>query len=163
MEMMRMDYHTFMESLKGIKPVPKNEYFMRPFSIGGKIVETHLVHGVTVRHPRNFRWSGADKRLVPKAGAEVWRWRVRILTDEGWMLMGHIGKAQSKEELPPVRLGDRVQLERLTLDSHTGGNSVRRSWASIPRLYDYKQDGSVDWRPNNFSRQLHGKVIRKGA
>lgn len=143
------------------KPMPKREYFTTRFSIGGKIVEIYAVHGVPVRHPRNFRWAGPNKRLVPKAGTEVWRWRVRILTDEGWMLMGHIGKAQAREDLLPVRLGDRVEVERLTLDSHTGGNSVRRSWASISQLYDYKADGSVDWRPNNFSRTLHGKVKRK--
>lgn len=157
-----MDYHTLMENIRRNpdgRPMPKGDYFVKQFSIGGKIVEIYPVYGVTIQDRSRTRWDAALKKRVPRAGAEqVWRWRVRILTDEGWMLMGHIGKAKGKGELPPVVLGDRVELERLVLDHRTGGQWIRRSWAYSD---DFKKEGNVDWRPNNLARQLHGKVKRK--
>lgn len=138
------------------KPMPKREYFSSTFSIGGQIIEIYAVHGVMVRDHRNLRWDSVRKKYVLKPGTEVWRWRVRIRTDEGWILMGHIGKAQAREDLPPVRLGDRVELEKLSLSSHTGG-----SYAQVSRWRSEFRPEGVDWRPKNLARQLFGKVKRK--
>jgi hypothetical protein len=158
----------------GDTPKPKPEYFIRPFSIGGKIVQLHPVFGIPVkgREYMRKRFRIGDREgfspYVDSPGQKaydikmsVWRWRVRIQTDEGWMLMGYIGRSDRKESLPPIRMGDRVEVSDLVLSSMTGGNLVTTAlgWRGYgDTQYSEKQ---VDYRSRRFDRQLHGKVKRK--
>jgi hypothetical protein len=160
----------------GDTPKPKSEYFIRPFSIGGKIVQLHPVFGIPVkgREYMRKRFRIGDREgfspYVDSPGQKaydmkmsVWRWRVRIQTDEGWMLMGYIGRSDRKESLPPIRMGDRVEVSDLVLSSMTGGNLVTTAlgWRGYgDTQYSEKQ---VDFRSRRFDRQLHGKVKRARA
>ena len=160
----------------GDTPKPKPEYFLRSFSIGGKIVQLHPVFGIPVkgREYMRKRFRIGDREgfspYVDSPGQKaydikmsVWRWRVRIQTDEGWMLMGYIGRSGSKESLPPIRMGDRVEVSDLVLSKMTGGNLVTTAlgWRGYgDTQYSEKQ---VDYRSRRFDRQLHGKVKRARA
>jgi hypothetical protein len=157
----------------GDRPKPKPEYFKRPFDISGKIVQLYPVFDIPVKTEKykRTRFRIGDREgyspYVDSPGQKaydikmsVWRWRVRIQTDEGWMLMGYIGSTKTKESLPRIRMGDRVELSDLMLSEMTGGNLVTTSgWRSYgDTQYSEKQ---VDYRSNRFDRQLHGKVKRK--
>lgn len=74
----------------------------------------------------------------------VWRVWVRIRTSEGWTLMGYIGEKQREIELPSIMRGDKVTLDPLVLS-------------------DYRRMDGKDERPKDFSRQLHGKILRGTA
>lgn len=76
-----------------------------------------------------------------KETKSVWRVWVRIRTTEGWMLMGYIGEKDTEAELPKVQRGDRVELDPIALS-------------------DWKRSHGKDERPKDFSRQLHGRIIR---
>ena len=150
-------------------PRPKREYYARPFNISGKIVELYPVYGVPVKSMKNFnapktvRVNGKDftpssSKDSPywKDSAKVWRWRVRIQTTEGWMLMGYIGSVKTKEELPKIILGDTAFIENLILSVVVGG--VRTQY---DRNANKEVDVPMDYRSNRYDRQLHGKVKRQ--
>ena len=150
-------------------PRPKKEYYTRPFNISGKIVELYPVYGVPVKSMKNFnapktvRVNGKDftpssSKDSPywKDSAKVWRWRVRIQTTEGWMLMGYIGSVKAKEELPKIILGDTAFIENLILSVVVGG--VRTQY---DRNANKEVDVPMDYRANRYDRQLHGKVKRQ--
>ena len=150
-------------------PRPKKEYYARPFNISGKIVELYPVYGVPVKSMKNFnapktvRVNGKDftpssSKDSPywKDSAKVWRWRVRIQTTEGWMLMGYIGSVKAKEELPKIILGDTAFIENLILSVVVGG--VRTQY---DRNANKEVDVPMDYRANRYDRQLHGKVKRQ--
>ena len=150
-------------------PRPKREYYARPFNISGKIVELYPVYGVPVKSMKNFnapktvRVNGKDftpssSKDSPywKDSAKVWRWRVRIQTTEGWMLMGYIGSVKAKEELPKILLGDTAFIENLILSVVVGG--VRTQY---DRNANKEVDVPMDYRANRYDRQLHGKVKRQ--
>lgn len=152
-------------------PRPKKEYYARPFNISGKIVELYPVYGVPVKSMKNFnapktvRVNGKDftpssSKDSPywKDSAKVWRWRVRIQTTEGWMLMGYIGSVKAKEELPKILLGDTAFIENLILSVVVGG--VRTQY---DRNANKEVDVPMDYRANRYDRQLHGKVKRQSV
>lgn len=152
-------------------PRPKKEYYARPFNISGKIVELYPVYGVPVKSMKNFnapktvRVNGKDytpssSKDSPywKDSAKVWRWRVRIQTTEGWMLMGYIGSVKAKEELPKILLGDTAFIENLILSVVVGG--VRTQY---DRNANKEIDVPMDYRANRYDRQLHGKVKRQSV
>ena len=120
-------------------PKPRGEYFTSRFNISGNVVSAVAVYETTTKNYANK--------------TKVWRWRVRIKTSEGWMLMGYIGKSEQQEELPPLRVGDTVEIRDLVLSRVTGGD-----WA----LRNTVTGKPLDYRSNLFSRQLHGK-IKRGA
>ena len=155
---------------------PKPEYFRMPFNISGKIVQLFPVFDVPVK-TKKYRMTrfriGEREGKSPRvdtpgqkaydAKMSVWRWRVRIQTDEGWMLMGYIGKADRKEGLPPIRLGDTVEVTDLKLSQMTGGNQMTYADSWVKGGYTTYSDKAVDYRSETFSRQLHGKVKRKAV
>jgi gas vesicle protein len=160
----------------GDTPQPKPEYFQKPFNISGKIVQLNPVFDVPVKTKsyRRIRASigGRDGYRPGEASPgqkaydakmSVWRWRVRIQTDEGWMLMGYIGASDRKEGLPPIRLGDTVEVTNLKLSQRTGGNQMTYADSWVKGGYTTYSDKAVDYRSENFSRQLHGKVKRKAV
>ena len=158
----------------GDTPQPKPEYFRMPFNISGKIVQLFPVFDVPVK-TKKYRMTrfriGEREGKGPRvdtpgqkaydAKMSVWRWRVRIQTDEGWMLMGYIGRADRKEGLPPIRLGDTVEVTNLKLSQMTGGNQMTYADSWVKGGYTTYSDKAVDYRSETFSRQLHGKVKRK--
>ena len=75
--------------------------------------------------------------------------------------MGYIGKADRKEGLPPIRLGDTVEVTNLKLSQMTGGNQMTYADSWVKGGYTTYSDKAVDYRSETFSRQLHGKVKRK--
>ena len=162
----------------GDTPQPKPEYFLMPFNISGKIVQLYPVFDVPVKTKKyrmtRFRIGEREgKSNSPRvdtpgqkaydAKMSVWRWRVRIQTDEGWMLMGYIGTADRKEGLPPIRLGDTVEVTNLKLSQMTGGNQMTYADSWVKGGYTTYSDKAVDYRSETFSRQLHGKVKRKAV
>ena len=160
----------------GDRPKPKPEYFKHPFNISGKIVQLYPVYDVPVKTKkyRMTRFRIGDREgsspYVDSPGQKaydakmsVWRWKVRIQTDEGWMLMGYIGSTKTKESLPPIRLGDTVEVTNLILSVRTGGNEVTYSDIFIRGGYSQTVDKEVDYRSSRFDRQLHGKVKRKSV
>jgi hypothetical protein len=162
----------------GDRPKPKPEYFRHPFNISGKIVQLYPVYDVPVKDKKymntRFRigeregfspYSKVDSpgQKAYDAKMSVWRWRVRIQTDEGWMLMGYIGNTKTKESLPPIRLGDTVEVVDLVLSSRTGGNEVTYNAWWTRGGYSQTVDREVDYRSRLFNRQLHGKVKRKSV
>jgi len=160
----------------GDKPKPKPEYFQKPFNISGKIVQLNPVFDVPVKTKkyRNTRFRIGERegkspyvdtpgQKAYDAKMSVWRWRVRIQTDEGWMLMGYIGASDRKEGLPPIRLGDTVEVTNLKLSQMTGGNQMTYADSWVKGGYTTYSDKAVDYRSENFSRQLHGKVKRKAV
>jgi hypothetical protein len=118
-------------------PKPRGEYFVSRFNISGTVVDAVAVYE---RPTKNYKYK-----------TKVWRWRVRIKTSEGWMLMGYIGNGQRQEELPPLRVGDVVEIRDLVLSRVTGGD-----WAQRNKVIGKP----LDYRSNLFSRQLHGKIKR---
>ena len=118
-------------------PKPRGEYFISRFNISGTVVSAVAVYE---RPTKNYKYK-----------TKVWRWRVRIKTSEGWMLMGYIGNGQRQEELPPLRVGDVVEIRDLVLSRVTGGG-----WAQQNKVIGKP----LDYRSNLFSRQLHGKIKR---
>jgi len=118
-------------------PKPRGEYFVSRFNISGTVVNAVAVYE---RPIKNYKYK-----------TKVWRWRVRIKTSEGWMLMGFIGNGQRQEELPPLRVGDVVEIRDLVLSRVTGGG-----WAKQNKVIGKP----LDYRSNLFSRQLHGKIKR---
>ncbi len=76
---------------------------------------------------------------------------MRIHTSEGWMLMGYIGTSEKREDLPPLRVGDTVEVRDLVLSRLTGG-----AWAGQNKVIG----APLDYRSNLFSRQLHGTIKR---
>ena len=120
-------------------PRPRAEYFVSRFTITGTVTTAVAVHE---RLTKNYR----NKKLF-------WRWRVRIHTAEGWTLMGYIGKGETRQDLPPLRVGDTVEVRDLVLSDTTGGN-----WA----LNNKVTGKPLEYRSNLFSRQLHG-TIKRGA
>jgi hypothetical protein len=160
----------------GDTPKPKPEYFQKPFNISGKIVQLNPVFDVPVKTKkyRNTRFRIGERegkspyvdtpgQKAYDAKMSVWRWRVRIQTDEGWMLMGYIGTSDRKEGLPPIRLGDTVEVTALKLSQMTGGNQMTYADSWVKGGYTTYSDKAVDYRSENFSRQLHGKVKRKAV
>jgi gas vesicle protein len=161
---------------QGDTPQPKPEYFRKPFNISGKIVQLHPVFDIPVKTKkyRNTRFRIGERdgkspyvdtpgQKAYDAKMSVWRWRVRIQTDEGWMLMGYIGTADRKEGLPPIRLGDTVEVTNLKLSQMTGGNQMTYADSWVKGGYTTYSDKAVDYRSEIFSRQLHGKVKRKAV
>ena len=162
---------------------PKPEYFKQPFSIGGKIVQLYPVFDVPVKTKSyNRKIAGAMIRAWERTGRavranemspeqqrvvyanSVWRWRVRIQTDEGWMLMGFIGSTKRKEDLPPIRAGDTVELTGLQLSARTGGHRyVEGGYYFTRGGIDRTSETALDYRSNRYDRQLHGKVKRKAV
>jgi hypothetical protein len=122
------------------RPLPKMEYFKTPHAFSGVIIAKKAIYDCTIPFGRFGR------------GPFVWRVWVRIRTDEGWVLMGYIGKSQTQEGLPDVRFGDRVELAPMTLGRVRG---------SVPDAWTPKRDGRHDYRSNRRDRQLSGKIIRK--
>lgn len=160
----------------GNTPQPKPEYFQKPFNISGKIVQLNPVFDIPVKTKKyrntRFRIGERDGKspYVDTSGQKaydakmsVWRWRVRIQTDEGWMLMGYIGTSDRKEGLPPIRLGDTVEVTNLKLSQMTGGNQMTYADSWVKGGYTTYSDKAVDYRSEIFSRQLHGKVKRKAV
>jgi len=161
----------------GNTPQPKPQYFREPFNISGKIVQLYPVFEVPVKDKkyRRIRHSIGDREGYPynvdspgqKAydnKMSVWRWRVRIQTDEGWMLMGYIGRADRKEGLPPIRMGDTVELQKLQLSERTGGHSyVQGGYYFARGGIERTSEKALDYRSNRYDRQLHGKVKRKAV
>jgi hypothetical protein len=167
----------------GDTPQPKPEYFRGPFSISGKIVQLYPVFDVPVKTKSyNRKIAGAMIRAWERTGRavranemspeqqrvvyanSVWRWRVRIQTDEGWMLMGFIGSTKRKEDLPPIRAGDTVELKDLQLSTRTGGhNYVEGGYYFARGGIDRTSEKALDYRSNRYDRQLHGKVKRKSV
>ena len=157
---------------------PKPEYFQKPFSISGKIVQLYPVWDVPVKsksyHNKIGRaalraWERTGRAVRPNEVSpeqqrvvdanSVWRWRVRVQTDEGWMLMGFIGSTKRKEDLPPIRMGDTVELTGLQLSARTGGTRyVGRTFGG--RATDAVSETALDYRSHRYDRQLHGKVKR---
>jgi hypothetical protein len=121
-------------------PKPRGEYFISRFNISGNVVSAVAVYETTTKNYANK--------------TKFWRWRVRIKTSEGWMLMGYIGKSERQEELPPLRVGDVVEIRDLVLSRVTGGD-----WA----LRNAVTGKPLDYRSNLFSRQLHGKIKRSAT
>jgi len=121
-------------------PKPRDEYFISRFNISGNVVSAVAVYETTTKNYKNK--------------TKFWRWRVRIKTNEGWMLMGYIGKSERQEELPPLRVGDTVEIKDLVLSRVTGGD-----WA----LRNAVTGKPLDYRSNLFSRQLHGKIKRNAT
>jgi len=121
-------------------PKPRGEYFVSRFNISGTVVNAVAVYE---RPIKNYKYK-----------TKVWRWRVRIKTSEGWMLMGFIGNGQRQEELPPLRVGDVVEIRDLVLSRVTGGD-----WAQQNKVIGKP----LDYRSNLFSRQLHGKIKRSST
>lgn len=167
----------------GDTPQPKPEYFRQPFSIGGKIVQLYPVFDVPVKTKSyNRKIAGAMIRAWERTGRavranemspeqqrvvyanSVWRWRVRIQTDEGWMLMGFIGSTKRKEDLPPIRAGDTVELTGLQLSARTGGHRyVEGGYYFARGGIDRTSETALDYRSHRYDRQLHGKVKRKSV
>ena len=159
----------------GDTPQPKPQYFRGPFSIGGKIVQLYPVFGVPVKDKKYFRTVAAILLRNPVVNhytlqkeyehrMSVWRWRVRVQTDEGWMLMGFIGNTKRKEDLPPIRMGDTVELTGLQLSARTGGHRyVRGGYYFARGGIDETSEKALDYRSNRYDRQLHGKVKRKSV
>jgi len=160
----------------GNTPQPKPEYFQKPFNISGKIVQLYPVFDIPVKTKKyiRIRDSIGDREgfspYVDSPGQKaydikmsVWRWRVRIQTDEGWMLMGYIGTSDRKEGLPPIRMGDTVEVTGIKLSRMTGGNQITRASSWVKGGYTMSSDKPVDYRSDIFSRQLHGKVKRKAV
>lgn len=101
----------------------------------------------TTPHPHRGEVLNAKNVFGPKTRKDtdsVWRVWVRIRTTEGWTLMGYIGEKQREIELPSVMRGDKVTLDPLILS-------------------DYRRMAGKDERPKDFSRQLHGKILRGGT
>jgi len=121
-------------------PKPRGEYFTSRFNISGNVVSAVAVYETITKNYKNK--------------TKFWRWRVRIKTSEGWMLMGYIGKSERQEELPPLRVGDVVEIRDLVLSRVTGGD-----WA----LRNAVTGKPLDYRSNLFSRQLHGKIKRSAT
>jgi hypothetical protein len=156
----------------GSTPQPQPEYFRKPFNISGKIVQLYPVYGIPVKDKKYYRTVAAilirtgeaAQKHSPAAQAyedkmSVWRWRVRVQTDEGWMLMGFIGSTKRKEALPPIRAGDTVELTGLQLSARTGGTRyIGRTFGG--RATDEVSETAIDYRSNRYDRQLHGKVKR---
>ena len=162
----------------GDKPQPKPEYFRQPFSISGKIVQLYPVFGIPVKDKKYHRTvvaiqvrtgenpynSNSPSVKAYENRISVWRWRVRIQTDEGWMLMGFIGNTKRKEDLPPIRAGDTVELKDLQLSARTGGNRyVEGGYYFARGGIDRTSETALDYRSNRYDRQLHGKVKRKSV
>lgn len=165
----------------GDAPQPQPEYFKKPFSISGKIVQLYPVWDVPVKtasyHNKLGRaalraWERTGRAVRPNEMSpeqqrvvdanSVWRWRVRVQTDEGWMLMGFIGSTKRKEDLPPIRAGDTVELTGLKLSARTGGHRrIGRTWGG--QAVDAASETALDYRSHRFDRQLHGKVKRKSV
>jgi len=159
----------------GDTPQPKSKYFTQSFSISGKIVQLYPVFGVPVKDKKYLRTVAAILMRSPVAShytvqteyerrMSVWRWRVRVQTGEGWMLMGFIGNTKRKEDLPPIRMGDTVELTGLQLSSRTGGhNYVEGGYYFARGGIDQRSEKALDYRSNRYDRQLHGKVKRKSV
>ena len=159
----------------GDTPQPKPEYFRQPFSISGKIVQLYPVFGVPVKDKKYLRTVAAIIMRSPVAShytvqieyerrMSVWRWRVRVQTDEGWMLMGFIGNTKRREDLPPIRMGDTVELTGLQLSARTGGhNYVKGGYYFARGGIDQTSEKALDYRSHRYDRQLHGKVKRKSV
>lgn len=162
----------------GNTPQPQPQYFRQPFNISGKIVQLYPVFEVPVKDKkyRLTRYRIGEREgsspYVDSPGQKaydnkmsVWRWRVRIQTDEGWMLMGYIGSADRKEGLPPIRMGDTVELQNLQLSARTGGHSYVEGgyYPYAPSGVERTSEKALDYRSNRFDRQLHGKVKRKSV
>lgn len=160
----------------GDTPQPQPQYFRNPFSISGKIVQLYPVFGIPVKDKKYLRTvaailmrTGESAYNSPSVKAyehriSVWRWRVRIQTDEGWMLMGFIGNTKRKEGLPPIRAGDTVELKDLQLSARTGGhNYVEGGYYFARGGIDRTSETALDYRSNRYDRQLHGKVKRKSV
>ena len=159
----------------GDTPQPKPEYFRGPFSISGKIVQLYPVFGVPVKDKKYIRALAAIMMRTPVPShytvqteyenrMSVWRWRVRVQTNEGWMLMGFIGNTKRKEALPPIRAGDTVELKDLQLSTRTGGhNYVEGGYYFARGGIDRTSEKALDYRSNRYDRQLHGKVKRKAV
>lgn len=161
---------------QGNNPKPKPEYFQKPFNISGKIVELYPVFDIPVKTKkyRNTRFRIGERdgkspyvdtpgQKAYDAKMSVWRWRVRIQTVEGWMLMGYIGTADRKEGLPSIRRGDTVEVTNLKLSQMTGGNQMTYASSWVKGGYTTYSDKAVDYRSDIFSRQLHGKVKRNSV
>jgi hypothetical protein len=161
----------------GDTPQPQSKYFRQPFSIGGKIVQLYPVFEVPVKDKKYMRtrysigeregsspYVDSPGQKAYDAKMSVWRWRVRIQTDEGWMLMGFIGNTKRKEDLPPIRAGDTVELKDLQLSARTGGNRyVEGGYYFARGGIDRASEKALDYRSNRYDRQLHGKVKRKSV
>jgi hypothetical protein len=104
---------------------PKAEYFQTATAHSGIITHHKTVYGMPTR----------------KSGTEVWRVWVRILTTEGWTLMGYIGSTDKELDLPKIKKGDSVELDPLILS-------------------DWKRELGKDERPKDFARTLTGKILR---
>lgn len=108
-------------------------------SINPDYFKTAHAHEGVVRNLKNVYGPLTRNSMV-----SAWRVWVRIVTTEGWVLMGYIGNAATEAELPKVVKGDKVVLEPLVLSS----------WNRV--------DGK-DERPADFSRTLRGKIVRGAA
>jgi hypothetical protein len=104
---------------------PKAEYFQTATAHSGIITHHKTVYGMPTR----------------QSGTEVWRVWVRILTSEGWTLMGYIGSTDKELDLPKIKKGDSVELDPLILS-------------------DWKRELGKDERPKDFARTLTGKILR---
>lgn len=80
-----------------------------------------------------------------KIGPRYMRLRVLVRTDEGWVLSGKIGKALDNDSIPDVRVGDRIEVDAITLCSSS---------------FTFEQRAKGIYTPNTLSRTLRGKVIR---
>lgn len=103
---------------------PKPEYFTTPTAHSGTVLNHKNVFGKPTR----------------KSNTEVWRVWVRILTTEGWVLMGYIGSAATETALPAIRKGVRVELDPIILS-------------------DWKRVAGMDERSKDFSRTLKGMIV----
>jgi len=104
---------------------PKAEYFQTATAHSGIITHHKTVFGMPTR----------------KSKTEVWRVWVRILTSEGWTLMGYIGSTDKELDLPKIKKGDSVELDPLILS-------------------DWKREVGKDERSKDFARTLTGKILR---
>ena len=104
---------------------PKPEYFQTATAHSGIITHHKTVFGMPTR----------------KSKTEVWRVWVRILTSEGWTLMGYIGSTDKELDLPSIKKGDTVILDPFILS-------------------DWKREPGRDERSKDFARTLTGKILR---
>lgn len=104
---------------------PKTEYFQTATAHSGIITHHKTVFGMPTR----------------ASGTEVWRVWVRILTSEGWTLMGYIGSTDKELDLPTIKKGDSVELDPFILS-------------------DWKREPGRDERSKDFARTLTGKILR---
>ena len=125
-------------------PKPDARRFTEAAPVSGTVVYVEaIVERCEYRAAKRYSFSP-----YALTGPRYMRLRVLVRTDEGWTLAGKIGKALDNASVPDVRVGDRIQVEPITL-----------SRAEFTR----EQRAKGIYTPKTLCRTLRGKVVRARA